>query len=300
MNCLYCDAMMIYHKIHALPTGGVLRCHHCRAEQMLPEHCPVCAKKVTVFGVGTQRVEEQVEALLPGVRLLRMDSDTMKSAQMYQQALDAFGRGDVDVLVGTQMIAKGLDFPNVRLVGVISADTSLHIPDFRAAERTFQLIAQVAGRAGRGDQTQVGTVIVQTYNPDDPAIVLASGHDYAAFATREIELRHEAGLPPWSRMARIVVRDQDHQTCSKHAQELAGHIAQAIAQLGLGGSVATHGPAPCPIARIADYHRWQIEITASQPSAAATLQKLLTALRNARVLRSDAHTAVDVDPVMLM
>jgi len=300
MNCNDCDAMMVYHKHHNLPTGGLLRCHHCQAQQILPPQCPVCNKKVTVFGVGTQRVEEEIERKFPGVRLLRMDSDSMHTARNYQDGLDAFGRGELDVLIGTQMVAKGLDFPNVRLVGVISADTSLHMPDFRASERTFQLIAQVAGRAGRGSAKQTGSVIVQTFNPDDPAIVLASQHDYDAFARREIELRHQVILPPWSRMARIVLRDRDHRACDDRAKTLAHHLQASITSLQFRDLVLMRGPMPCPIARIAGFHRQQIELTACEPAAAANLQKLLTQLRNARMLRSDAHTAVDVDPVGMM
>ncbi|MEX2387594.1 MAG: primosomal protein N', partial [Phycisphaeraceae bacterium] len=152
MRCHYCDVTMVYHKDQRLPTGGVVRCHHCDAEQTLPQGCPDCSKKITVFGLGTQRVEEELGRKFPNARLLRMDADTMRHGRDYQTSLDAFRAGEVDVLLGTQMIAKGLDFPNVRLVGVISADTALNLPDFRASERTFQLIAQVAGRAGRSDK----------------------------------------------------------------------------------------------------------------------------------------------------
>ncbi len=301
MNCDYCDAMMVYHKQPDLPTAGVLRCHHCRAEQILPGCCPLCEKKITVFGTGTQRVEEEIEKKFPGIRLLRMDSDSMRTGRDYRQSLEAFGDGQLDVLVGTQMIAKGLDFPNVRLVGVICADTSLHIPDFRASERTFQLIAQVAGRAGRGDPRLLGTVIVQTFNPDDPSIILASRHDYDTFARRELDLRRQVGLPPWSRMVRIVVRDQDHGACEQRAFDLTESLAKYITQLGKGtGAVHLRGPTTCPIARIAGFHRQQIELVATEAEAAATVQKLLTALRNARLVRSDLHTAVDVDPVVLL
>jgi len=202
------------------------------------------------------------------------------------------------------MIAKGLDFPNVRLVGVISADTALNLPDFRASERTFQLISQVAGRAGRWihaqGQTQPppATVLVQTFNPKDPAIVLASGRDYAAFAKREIALREEVGLPPIGRMARIVIRHRDHVACYEQATELASHLS--VCNDELGTQVLLRGPMPCPIARIANFHRQQIELLAPPPDAASRLQKLLTALRNARLLISDARTAVDVDPVSLL
>ena len=298
MNCTYCDAMMVYHKLRDLPTGGLLRCHHCRAEQTLPKHCPLCVKRVIVFGIGTQRVEEEIQRKFPGVRLLRMDSDSMHTGRDYQSGLETFRRGELDVLVGTQMIAKGLDFPNVRLVGVVGADSSLHIPDFRASERTFQLISQVAGRAGRGIPTQLGQVIVQSFNPQDPSIVLASRHDYESFAESELELRRQVGLSPWSRMVRIIVRDQNFEACVEQARSLAEHLERYNHELSLRTQIV--GPMPATIARIADYHRQQIELTAAEPQAASRLQKLITTLRNTVRLRSDAHTAIDVDPVSIL
>ncbi|MBY0307278.1 MAG: primosomal protein N', partial [Phycisphaerales bacterium] len=176
MQCDHCDVTTVYHLDKRLRTGGYVRCHHCLAELQLPKACPKCTKAVNTFGLGTQRVEAELErkfgpshGLSMGHTLLRLDSDTMQSARDYFSALSRFASGEVKVLVGTQMIAKGLDFPNVRLVGVVSADTSLTLPDFRAAERTFQLVAQVAGRAGRGEMG--GQVIVQTFNPAEPSIV---------------------------------------------------------------------------------------------------------------------------------
>ena len=293
MNCSYCDVTMVYHKDQSLPAGGLLRCHHCGAEQILPQRCPQCDRRVTVFGLGTQRVEEQVMNLFPSAHLQRMDSDTMRTSRHYDQSLNAFRAGEIDILVGTQMIAKGLDFPNVRLVGVISADTALHLPDFRASERTFQLIAQVAGRTGRGKQP--GRVIVQTFNPHDAAILLAAQHDYEGNAHREIALRKQVGLPPVTRMARIVVRDRDLGKCREQAAKLAAHLAASNA--GLGAKVRLRGPAPCPIARIAGYYRQQIELIAPN---AAVIQILITDLRNGRLLKSDRQTAVDVDPVTLL
>jgi len=293
LKCDYCDVTMVFHKDGKLPAGGYVHCHHCTAKQMLPSTCPLCNKKVTVFGLGTQRVEEELLRKFPSIRMIRMDSDSMQTGKDYAESLDQFRAGLVDVLVGTQMIAKGLDFPNVQLVGVISADTSLHMPDFRAAERTFQLIAQVAGRAGRGSDP--GTVIVQTFNPLDPAITLASHHDFDTFAHDELKLRSAMGLPPVSRMARIVVRDKDHLDCVEYAKQLANHLNETNEQMKLG--VRIRGPAACPISRIAEFYRLQIELIGKD---AATLQKLMTALRNARLLKSDNHVAIDVDPVSLM
>ncbi len=296
MRCDHCDATVVYHRDQHLPTGGYVRCHHCDAEQMLPGNCPDSGHKVTVFGLGTQKVQEELTHKFPGVRAARMDSDTMRNARDYQQTLDQFRAGEIDVLLGTQMIAKGLDFPGVRLVGVISADTALNLPDFRASERTFQLISQVAGRSGRSEHP--GRVIVQSFSPDDPAIVLAGKHDYEAFARREIGLRAEVGLPPVSRMARIVIRDKDHIACYENAKALARHLQAANREIGT--EIRMRGPAPCPIARIADHHRQQIELIATPPNAAGKLQKLMTALRNSKLLISDITTAVDVDPVALL
>jgi len=296
MRCEHCDATVVYHKDARLPTGGYVRCHHCDAEQRLITTCPDSGHKVTVFGLGTQKVQEELTEKFPGVRVARMDSDTMRNARDYQHTLDRFRAGDIDILLGTQMIAKGLDFPGVRLVGVISADTALHLPDFRASERTFQLISQVAGRCGRSDQP--GKVVVQTFSPNDPAIVLAAQHDYETFAHREIALRAQVGLPPVTRMARIVVRDKDHLAGYENAKTLARHLEAANRQLGT--EIRMRGPMPCPIARIADHHRQQIELISAPPNAAGKLQKLMTALRNSKLLISDAKTAVDVDPVALL
>src|SRR5690606_4778673 len=135
MHCDYCDAAMVYHKDLRLPLGGVVRCHHCGAEQLLKKQCPTCGKRITTFGLGTQRVEEELLRIVPDARIVRMDSDTIQRSRDYPETLERFRKGDINVLVGTQMIAKGLDFPNVRLVGVISADTALNLPDFRASER---------------------------------------------------------------------------------------------------------------------------------------------------------------------
>ncbi len=293
-TCNHCDAAMVYHKHRELPAGGLVRCHHCDAEQKLPDTCPQCKRtRVTTFGLGTQRVEEELARKLPHLKLLRMDSDTMRSANHYRETLEAFRIGDAHVLLGTQMIAKGLDFANVRLVGVVSADTSLHLPDFRAAERTFQLIAQVSGRAGRGEHA--GRVILQSLNPNDPTIQLAAQHDYATFAQRELQFRREVGLPPVTRMTRIVVRDPDQPAALQRAHDLYQTLKHANDTLGLG--VRLRPPAPCPIARIADHHRYQLELIAP---TAGVMQQLLTQLRNAKRLLSDHQTAIDIDPTSLL
>ena len=217
----------------------------------------------------------------------------MRQRDDYQRILSQFQSGEIDLLIGTQMIAKGLDFPNVQLVGVISGDTSLHMPDFRAAERTFQLIAQVAGRAGRS--SKAGIVVVQTFSIHDPTIKLASQHDFITFAQRELQMREQMHLPPYARMARVVVRDMDHEKSFLICKKLSQDLARCNQELG--NIVRLRGPMPCPIARVADFHRNQIEMIAPD---ASSLQKLMTKLRNEKLLISDTRMAVDVDPTVLL
>jgi len=294
MTCDDCDATMVYHRNRALPTGGFVRCHHCEMEQRLPETCPQCGKRIVTFGLGTQRVEDELQEMFPelveGQTLQRVDSDSMRSASSFHDVLGRFARGELRLLIGTQMIAKGLDFPGVRLVGVINADTALNLPDFRAAERTFQLVNQVAGRSGRG--REAGRVVVQSFQPEAMPIRLAAAHDYEGFAAAELAIREGFGLPPVTRMARLVVRHEDHA----RAVEIASRLATSLEALK-SAEVRIKGPAPCPISRIAGRHRHQIELLAP---TAGDLQRLLTAARNRGLVKSDATIAVDVDPVALL
>ncbi len=299
--CDHCDAKLVLHKDAQLRRGGYVRCHHCQAEQLLPEKCPDCGERVQLLGIGTQRAEPAIEAittdlppehrLIAGESLVRVDADTMRTARDYFDTLGRFARGDIRALLGTQMIAKGLDVANVRLVGVLSADTALNLPDFRAAERTYQLVSQVAGRAGRGEHP--GTVIVQTFEPEAEPITAAARHDYVAFADAELRTRKAVGLPPAWRMTRIVCRDRD----AAKAEGAAADIARAAHDpvTALGGRLV--GPMPCPIERIADHFRVSVEITAP---TAGVMQQALRLLRDRGLVKSDASTAVDVDPVSLM
>ncbi|MFM9996652.1 MAG: primosomal protein N' [Phycisphaerales bacterium] len=314
LQCDHCDAAMVLHRVGGgggkgprLPAGELVRCHHCLAEQMVPRECPLCRKRPFTLGVGTQQLEEELTrrfATRLGARaergatnalpaMARLDADTMKTARDYFDALGRFARGEVKLLLGTQMIAKGLDFPNVRLVGVVNADTALAIPDFRAAERTFQLVSQVAGRTGRG--TAGGRVIVQTMNPREPAILLAARHDYRAFAAAELHVRRASALPPASRMARIVIRDPKHDAAQARAAVLTRTLEDAAKAHSVPARIM--GPMPCPIARIAGQFRFAVEVLAPR---ASELHRLLSTLRLRGVLLSDTRTAVDVDPVMMM
>ena len=271
---------------------GDLRCHYCLNTSKLPATCPTCGKKLSLFGLGTQRVEEELERKFPGVAYARMDSDTMRQSSDYERVLGEFAAGRIKILTGTQMIAKGLDFPNVTLVGVISGDTALMLPDFRAAERTFQLITQVAGRAGRGDKP--GLVIVQTFMPQDPTIQAATHHDYESFANRELQMRREVHLPPFSRMARIVLRDMDAGKLEELSTKIGDELQAVAKELG---DITIQGPSPCPIGRIAGYFRNQIQMYSP---LASNLQKLLAVLRKHGTIMRGDRIAIDVDPISLL
>lgn len=297
LGCASCDARMVVHKAGLRPgqnaPGGFLRCHHCLGEAKMPTKCPECGARLVLTGLGIQRVEAELGdrfGLREGLDFARLDSDSVRKAADYFRVLDRFARGDLKLLLGTQMVAKGLDFPNVRLVGVVNADTSLAQPDFRAAERTFQLVSQVAGRAGRGDDP--GLVIVQTMHPAEPCIALAARHDYPAFAAHELGLRRMNRQPPCARLARVVCRDRDADKAERSAAEIA-----RLLRAGAGAGVRVDGPMACVLSRIADHFRFAVEVFAPD---ARTLIGLLGGLRRAGMLKSDAHTAVDVDPVSLM
>ena len=303
IGCKYCDKTMTYHrsageheltaKIAPSSHAGQLHCHYCLAVNVLPTACPHCGKSLSLFGLGTQRVEEEIKRKFPQITFARVDSDTMRSSKDYEALLGRFARKEVQVLLGTQMIAKGLDYPNVTLVGVISGDTALALPDFRAAERTFQLITQVAGRAGRGDLP--GRVVLQTFLPDDPAIGFAIKQDFVGFARHELANRKQIDLPPYGRMVRIVIRDHE----AEHAQELAEVLAAALSQAvaDQNGAVTMKGPMPCAVSRISGYFRHQIVLTAKTP---APLQRVLAAVRSQGALNKPERVAVDVDPVSLL
>jgi primosomal protein N' (replication factor Y) (superfamily II helicase) len=302
VSCKYCDTTMTYHRSSGVQVSGAslaqgvhtgqLHCHYCLAVNPLPEQCPECGKKLSLFGLGTQRVEEELAKKFPELKFARVDSDSMHSAKDYAALLGRFARGEIQVLLGTQMIAKGLDYPNVTLVGVISGDTALALPDFRAAERTFQLITQVAGRAGRGDTP--GRVVLQTFLPDDPTLAAAIKQDYIGFARSELSSRREVGLPPFTRMVRIILRDQEIEKVHKLGEDLAAKLAAAITA---ADAVQMKGPMPCAISRIAGYFRHQIVLTS--PSA-AKLQAILATLRGKGDLSKMDRIAVDVDPVSLL
>ena len=294
LGCERCSVRMVMHKHRDLPLGGFVKCHHCHAEQRVPRRCPVCASNVVKIGSGTQRAEDELRALFPdgaldSDALVRVDADSMRSATHYFEVLDRFARGHARVMLGTQMIAKGLDFPNVALVGVLNADTALSLPDFRAGERTFQLIAQVAGRTGRAGH---GDVIVQTMEPDAAPLVHASTHDFEGFARSELDDRAQADLPPVSRMVRIVVRDRDPD----RGRTLAERICRSLQENAEPG-VRADGPLPCVIERIDERYRFAIELFGA--SAAALHSTVDRSIKHG-VLVPGPDVMVDVDPLSLL
>lgn len=286
VKCHACDVALTYHKGRRL-----LLCHTCDAERPCPPACPSChATNLHYGGIGTERLEREVELAFPHHVARRMDSDTMRTPGGHEQVLAAFRAGAVQILLGTQMIAKGLDFPNVTLVGVINADTALHLPDFRAAERTFQLVAQVAGRTGRGDRP--GRVLVQTYCPDHPAIVHAAHHDYEGFVATELPERAKYGVPPFGRLVRIIARGPDESAVHAYLKALATALAQAAPP-----TVRLLGPAPAPILKIRNLYRYHLQLRCP---AVKPLQGLLHAVPSALPPPAGVELAIDVDPVSLL
>ncbi|RUL88516.1 replication restart helicase PriA [Tautonia sociabilis] len=286
LKCGACDVALTHHK-----ERHTALCHTCDAEYPPPDRCPSCSCNTLHYGgIGTERLEREVREAFPNHVVRRMDSDTMRSPGAYEQVLAAFRARQVHILLGTQMIAKGLDFPDVTLVGVVNADTSLHLPDFRAAERTFQLVAQVAGRTGRGERP--GRVLVQTYAPDAPAISYAARHDYLGFVAQELPERKKHHYPPFGRVVRLIARGPIEADVVAFLDSFAG-VLRGLADPG----VLLLGPAPAPVMKIKHLFRYHLQLRAP---TAPPLQALL---RAALPLADPPHPielAVDVDPVSLL
>jgi primosomal protein N' (replication factor Y) len=252
VRCPDCDIALTHHR-----TQEIALCHYCDYEEPAPRVCPHCNfAGIRYGGLGTQKLEVEVRSRFPDVSCLRMDTDTMQGRGAHERALGRFRSGEVRILLGTQMIAKGLDFPNVTLVGVINADTALHLPDFRAAERTFQLVTQVAGRTGRGERG--GRVLVQTLNPEHPAILAAVRHDYAAFADGELPMRKMLAYPPFASMVRLVVRGAAEDVAGAFANQLADRLRLVLQQHCPDARVL--GPAPAPFSKLRGKYRFQIHL----------------------------------------
>ena len=281
-RCPRCDTPLTYHG-----PDRALICHHCAHQEAQPRTCPACGgRHIRYFGVGTELIEQAVMAAFPRARVLRWDRDTTGAVRgAHELILEHFINGHADVLVGTQMIAKGLDLPLVTLVGILAADIGLGLPDYRAAERTFQVLTQVAGRAGRG--LLGGRVVLQTYNPDHYAIAAAAGHDYHAFYAQEIGYRRELGYPPFMRLARVLVRHPDARTAQEEAGRAAAMIRAQVHERRLDATTVT-GPTPCFFTRLADHFRWQVVVRGPEPARAL------------RGLPAAPEWSVDIDPVDLL
>jgi primosomal protein N' (replication factor Y) len=276
--------------------GGKAVCHYCDYTIATPPWCPECRfDGIRYGGLGTQRLEVEVKARFPTARIARMDSDTMRRPGSHQKVLSAFRSGQVDILLGTQMIAKGLDFPNVLLVGVINADSALHFPDFRAAERTFQLVTQVAGRTGRGERG--GRVIVQTFSPEHPAIQAASRHDYEAFAEGEMAMRRRFNYPPLGSVGRIIVRGTTEETTEAVAETLRSRLEAARTALGV--DVRILGPAPPPISKLRGKFRFHILVQSVNPQhLGETIRRATESFAIAE--KDEVLFVVDIDPIDML
>lgn len=290
--CPDCELALTYH--HGQTN---LTCHWCGHAEPAPQTCPACdSKAIRYFGAGTQRVEEELRALFPAAPIARLDVDTTRRKGAHEEILAAFGRGETRVLIGTQMVAKGLDFPGVTLVGVIAADTALHFPDFRAAERTFQLLTQVAGRSGRGQAA--GHVVIQTYNPEHYAIAEACRHDYEAFYAQESEIRRELGYPPWAELIKFVVSAADSVAALEEAELLATTLRHT------GDPAAVLGPVAAPLARLRGQYRQHVLLRGrDRPALRDQAEQALTAWQAASRPARQAHdvrVTVDVGPQSML
>jgi primosomal protein N' (replication factor Y) (superfamily II helicase) len=293
--CRFCDLALTFHR-----ERDVMLCHYCGYEQAPPQLCPQCGQQQVRFqGLGTEKLQTEIEEKFPDRVVRRMDSDTMKRPGSHGRVLAAFRRGLIHILLGTQMIAKGLDFPNVTLVGVVNADMGLHIPDFRSAERTFQLLSQVAGRAGRGPQG--GRVVVQTFNPDQPCIALAATHDYAGFVAQELAHRRAHHYPPFQRLARLIVRGRDQEAASNFADRVAEAFQESLRRLTIDGSpppeVRLLGPAEAPVFRLKGNYRFHFQI---QSASAGSLHEVLRAVMPRLRAPAGIEFTLDVDPFNML
>ncbi len=286
VQCPHCSVSLALHKAEDLA-----RCHICGYAQKPPRRCPQCGDPQIAFsGVGTEKVEAAVRKIFPKARVARMDSDTMTRKNAYHETLGAFRARKIDILVGTQMIAKGLHFPGVTLVGIISADSALHLPDFRAGERTFQLLVQVAGRAGRGDAE--GEVIVQTFTPFHPSLQFAKSHDFDGFAQQELEMRKNFGHPPYSHLILLTARADTEQKAEFAARTLAQKLTAAVPP-----SVMVSPATPAPLARVRGMYRYQVVARGRQIRA---LTHAVKATLDSLKLPKETHVAVDVDPMAVL
>jgi len=293
MKCNDCDVSLTYHA-----TPNILQCHYCDHKERVPHICPNCESKyIKYFGVGTQKVEEGLKELFPEAKVARMDVDTTRRKGEYERILSAFKQGKIDILVGTQMIAKGHDFDNVTLVGVITADTALNLPDFRAGERTFQLLTQVAGRTGRGDKT--GEVIIQSYTPEHYSIQFSKEHDYKGFYDFEIESRRFASYPPFTHIISIVISDQREDKVIEVSNLLSDIIRDKLNKIDDEG-IMILGPVQAPLSKVRGQYRWQLLLKGKDLDEMRKVnQESLIRLNELSTLKT-IKVSVDVDPLGML
>ncbi|HEX2959485.1 MAG TPA: primosomal protein N' [Chitinispirillaceae bacterium] len=286
-SCPNCSVNLRYHRV-----DNTVKCHLCGFEHRAPDLCPKCGgTKIKYQGTGIQKIEQILHEMLPGVRILRMDQDTTRRKGSHITILNEFSERNADILLGTQMVAKGLNFPGVALVGVIQADSGLHFPDFRASERTFQLLTQVAGRAGRADN--LGKVVIQTYNPEEIAIKSASMHDYECFFTTELSMREELNYPPFSKLARIIVEGKNESSVITFSESISRQLLET-ARNGL----TVLGPAPAVLEKIDNETRYSLLIKA--PNAQLLNTVLSEIWHKSTAHSSSIRTIIDIDPVNML
>jgi primosomal protein N' (replication factor Y) len=288
-SCPHCDLSLTFHQ-----DGNKAVCHYCDYQIAPPARCWTCDFDAMQYGgTGTQRLEEEVKRRFPNISMARMDSDTMRKPGSHERVLTAFRNGEIQLLLGTQMIAKGLDFPNVLLVGVVNADTALHFPDFRAAERTFQLVTQVAGRTGRGERR--GLVLVQTYSPEHPAIMAASKHDFHTFAKGELVHRQRLGYPPWGALARVIFRGELAEKLEAFALQWTQITERVIASSR--SECRLLGPAAPPLAKLRGKYRQHLLLQASEPSI---LNRIVRQVSAEIKTPEDIQWVIDIDPMDML
>lgn len=290
ITCDNCEISMYYHR-----DRDEMHCHYCGAQYPSPRKCPSCGSHSFSYGAaGTQKLEQILRVLFPDARLMRMDSDSTKQRDKYKTMYDSMKSREVDILLGTQMISKGLDFPGVTLVGIVNADISLNIPDFRAAERSFQLITQVAGRSGRGDDK--GEVIIQSHNPEHYAIIHASRQDYPGFATEEMQYRKRLHYPPYYKLARIVYQAKDREQISSEMAAIIPKLEHLKAKYP-DGELIVLGPAPAPFGKLNNLWRYHLILKGQNPSViSSAIAWLEMQIKPGKGISS----YVDVDPLSLM
>jgi primosomal protein N' (replication factor Y) (superfamily II helicase) len=288
MNCPNCDISLTYHRV-----SEQMKCHYCGYESYVPKHCPECSSEyIRYFGTGTQKVEEELGKLLPEARVIRMDVDTTGRKGSHERLLTDFQEGKADILLGTQMIAKGLDFPNITLVGVLSADTMLHLPDFRSSEKTFQLLTQVSGRAGRHELP--GEVIIQTYSPEHYSVELAGTQDYDLFYNHEMVVRKTHHYPPFYFLSLITVSHEQLVTVVKETEKIASYVRSHVSN-----KAVVLGPAASPIPRINNRYRYQCLIKYKrEPDLNRMLMTILDQYQ--KDTKSGLQVSIDVNPFILM